>query len=400
MRNENSVFRSLELIESRISEKLTVENIASGIYFSKNHYQRLFREIVGESVMEYVKKRKLTLAGRALSETDATILDIALDYGYDSRDSFSRSFKAYMGVTPTEYRKYGLAAIQRNAIKEKRAMTYSKNTDEIIRELNGFIVKARDWAASARNKDHYHPSHKAAWDTWAADTDAMADRVKATISRISSISDNPDEITSRFAILRIIDDIAFETHARTLNIFLCFIGREAEEHHPKNMPYCENYRELARVAAETYGKIGKFFEELAALIIDDMRKEAKTKLHGAINAGTAALESINQEYNLYLKDELGQLVDELTNMQIESLSTKWLEDCLLQLKIMKMAAQVDLFRWPGFQPTLAAMDLFMEKLAECVDFCQTIAVMDETPNADMSRIINDCQRYPHRCRRP
>ena len=66
MEKENPVFRSLELIESRILEKLTVEDIASGVYFSRNHYQRLFREIVGNSVMEYVTKRKLTLAGRTL----------------------------------------------------------------------------------------------------------------------------------------------------------------------------------------------------------------------------------------------------------------------------------------------------------------------------------------------
>ena len=74
-------------------------------------------------------KRKLTLAGRALLATDATILDIALDHGYDSRDSFSRSFKAYIGVTPTEYRKYGLTAIRQKTVKEKKSMMYSKNTD-------------------------------------------------------------------------------------------------------------------------------------------------------------------------------------------------------------------------------------------------------------------------------
>ena len=105
IKDEHSVFRSLEIIESRITEKLTVESIAAGVFFSKYHYQRLFREIVGDSVMEYVTKRKLSLAGKALLETDADIIDIAMDYGYESRDVFSRSFKAYMGVSPSEYRK-------------------------------------------------------------------------------------------------------------------------------------------------------------------------------------------------------------------------------------------------------------------------------------------------------
>ena len=80
MNKETAVFRSLEMIEKRIAEKLTVENISDSVYFSKYHYQRLFREIVGESVMDYVMKRKLTLAGRELLETNATILDIALKF--------------------------------------------------------------------------------------------------------------------------------------------------------------------------------------------------------------------------------------------------------------------------------------------------------------------------------
>lgn len=83
MDNETSVFRSLEIIEKRIAEKLTVENISNSVYFSKYHYQRLFRKIVGESVMDYVMKRKLTLAGRELLETDNSILDIALKVSYE-----------------------------------------------------------------------------------------------------------------------------------------------------------------------------------------------------------------------------------------------------------------------------------------------------------------------------
>lgn len=389
MNNNDSVFRSLEIIEKRISEKLTVENIASSVYFSKYHYGRLFREIVGDSVMEYVTKRKLTLAGRELLETNASVLDIALRFGYESHEGFTRSFKSYMGVTPTEYRKYGLTAISQKTVKERINMMYSKATDEIIRELNGFIIKARSWAASARKKDHYNPAHKAVWDTWAADTDVMADRVEATIKRVSSITDNPDEITNRFTILKNIDDIAFETNVRTLTIYLCFIGRETEENHPKNMPYYENYRELARDAAETCKKIGIFLEELAKLIIDDMRNTAKEKLKDAINAGKTARDSINQEYNYYLRHELGHLVDKVSNIQIDSFSVKFLEDCMLQLKIMKMAAQVDVFRWPGFQPTLNAMEIFMDKLNEARNFCQTIIVPDEASIMDMQRFILD-----------
>jgi AraC family transcriptional regulator len=86
MKSEMPILQSIEIIENRISEKLTVKNIADSVHFSQYHYGRLFRELIGESVMDYVIKRKLTLAGKELMETNATILDIALKYGYDYSD--------------------------------------------------------------------------------------------------------------------------------------------------------------------------------------------------------------------------------------------------------------------------------------------------------------------------
>ncbi len=102
MSNTDAVIRSLEIIERCISEKLTAEDIAGGVFFSKYHYQRMFRDIVGEGVMEYVKKRRLTLAGTELVQTDASVLDTALKFGYGSHEAFTRAFKSYMGVTPSD----------------------------------------------------------------------------------------------------------------------------------------------------------------------------------------------------------------------------------------------------------------------------------------------------------
>ena len=107
----------------------------------------MFREAVGESVMRYVTRRKLILAAGEVAETRDTILEIALRYGYDSHEGFTRSFTAYMGMTPTEYRKYHYAVASLRVGKEKRDMMYSKTTDEIIRELNGLIVEARETVA-------------------------------------------------------------------------------------------------------------------------------------------------------------------------------------------------------------------------------------------------------------
>ena len=272
---ENSVFRSLEIIESRISEKLTVENIASSVYFSKNQYQRLFREIVGSSVMEYVTRRKLTLAGRALLESNDNILDIALDFGFDSHEGFTRSFKAYMGVTPTEYKKYGLTTISQNKIKEKTIMLYSKTTDEIIRELNAFVVKAKDTAEASRK--HKTPDSdklpfvKLFWDQMADKVDDYTDKLKDVIKRVSSIAEHSDEITNRFNIIHAIEDISFMTNIMALHIALTS-SRNTPERYAEDQPLCDQYIELARNSAITTGKITTFFNELSSLIFDDIRK--------------------------------------------------------------------------------------------------------------------------------
>ena len=150
MNENNPIFQSLHMIEERIQEKLTVGAIAESIHFSKYHYQRMFREAVGDSVMGYVARRRMSLAAGELAGTDSTVLEIALRYGYDSHEGFTRSFKAYMGVTPAEYRKYHLSTRSQRSGKEKGIMMYSKATDEIIRELNSLVAAAMETAAETR----------------------------------------------------------------------------------------------------------------------------------------------------------------------------------------------------------------------------------------------------------
>lgn len=67
MNEKDPIFRSLAMIEERLQEKLTVEMLAEGIHFSKYHYQRIFREAVGETVMGYVNRRRLFLASGELA---------------------------------------------------------------------------------------------------------------------------------------------------------------------------------------------------------------------------------------------------------------------------------------------------------------------------------------------
>ena len=377
MDNKNPVFCSLELIENRISEKLTVENIANGVYFSKYHYGRLFREIVGNSVMEYVTKRKMTLAGRALLETDTTIIDIALEYGYDSREGFTRSFKAYMGVTPTDYRKYGLASISQKTVKERSVMIYSKTTDEILRELNGFIAKAKETAECARKNDV--PEYTPFWNTIADATDAYADKVKGILDRITAIPERPDEIGGRFAIIKVIEEIAFHSNLLALNAGL-MVSREQSE----QWPLCEKYLELAQTCVLKANKVAQFFNELSALIFEDMRKAAAQKIQEVVQKGKAAAESI-VGYS-YIKHEVAALVNELSAIPCEEITVSLLEDCLFKLDIFSFAADMDVSRRPDHKAIFEGLTDFKESVSEAIDFFQTLVRPETSP--DLGRTVH------------
>lgn len=65
-------------------------------------FQRIFIFISGVSIADYVRKRKLTLAGYDLKKSDISVLDVAIKYGFHSHSAFSRAFKEHHGITPSE----------------------------------------------------------------------------------------------------------------------------------------------------------------------------------------------------------------------------------------------------------------------------------------------------------
>lgn len=92
-------------IEDNIAEELTIVNIAKRAFVSPFYFQKGFAMLCGFTVGDYIRRRRLTLAGSELVSTDEKIIDIALKYGYDSPDSFTKAFTRFHGVTPTAFGK-------------------------------------------------------------------------------------------------------------------------------------------------------------------------------------------------------------------------------------------------------------------------------------------------------
>ena len=103
----SAIENALCYIEENITEELTVSMIAQKVNTSAFYFQKGFAMLCGYTVGEYMRMRRLSLAGEELVSTDAKIIDIALKYGYDSPDSFTKAFSRFHGSTPTDVRRGG-----------------------------------------------------------------------------------------------------------------------------------------------------------------------------------------------------------------------------------------------------------------------------------------------------
>lgn len=109
---------------------ISVEELSSQISLSPFHFHRIFTAAVGEPVSKYILRRRLERAANILKDSEASIKEIAYDWGFSSASSFCRSFKRYFGETPEAYRsKYGhqnSKNCQFKSINEQHTSVYSR----------------------------------------------------------------------------------------------------------------------------------------------------------------------------------------------------------------------------------------------------------------------------------
>jgi AraC-like DNA-binding protein len=98
----------LDTIENRISEEITLGELASITGFSAEHFRKVFVSAIGQGVAEYIRERKLCYTAAALSNTKKKVTDIAMEYGFSSLDDFGRAFRRTFGETPTSFRRKGI----------------------------------------------------------------------------------------------------------------------------------------------------------------------------------------------------------------------------------------------------------------------------------------------------
>lgn len=111
--------KAIDYIEENLTEELDYTEIASKACVSSFHFQRIFSVMCNFHLGEYIRNRRLTLAGAALNLSNEKVIDIALKYSYDSPDSFTKAFTRFHGITPSAAHEPGasLRSFSRLSIK-------------------------------------------------------------------------------------------------------------------------------------------------------------------------------------------------------------------------------------------------------------------------------------------
>ena len=127
--------RAIEFIEANLLEDLTVTAIARACATSPFHFSRRFRRRQGESVMAYVRGRRLDVAARRLiDEPHASVVQLAVECRFESHAAFSRAFARAFGVSPSEYRHSADLRVRR------RRHVMTPNLHESIEHVATFCV--------------------------------------------------------------------------------------------------------------------------------------------------------------------------------------------------------------------------------------------------------------------
>lgn len=100
-----AIQRAVDYIEEHITERIDYEEVAKRAYSSSFHFQRVFGITCGYTLGEYIRMRRLSLAGSELLTGEVKVIDVAYKYGYETPESFSRAFLRYHGILPSQVKR-------------------------------------------------------------------------------------------------------------------------------------------------------------------------------------------------------------------------------------------------------------------------------------------------------
>jgi AraC family transcriptional regulator len=150
----NRMNTALDVMEAKMEEPLEIEELAKAAYSSAYHFQRMFFMLTGMTVAEYVRKRRLTLAAQELALSGPKVIDVALKYGYDSPESFSKAFRKLHGISPSEARNAGVQLKAFPRISFQLSLKGDKEVDYRIVRREAFTAIGKSIRTSIKNEEN------------------------------------------------------------------------------------------------------------------------------------------------------------------------------------------------------------------------------------------------------
>ena len=135
-----AIEEAVEYIEANICEDITVSEIAKKVAVSPYYFQKGFSLLCGFTVSDYIRKRRLSLAGNELAFSDIKVIDLAVKFGYDSPDSFTKAFTRFHGVTPAAAKRNGTVLKSFAPLKIKISLEGGHSMDYKIIKKAAFTV--------------------------------------------------------------------------------------------------------------------------------------------------------------------------------------------------------------------------------------------------------------------
>lgn len=139
-----AINRTLSYIEDHLEDDLSMPVLARQSAYSPFYLQRTFAMMTDMTLAEYVRQRRLSMAGQALQATDAKVIDVALRFGYETPEAFQKAFRRFHGVTPAAAKKSRVQLRYLNPLHIKISLTGGRIMDYSVESIGKLYVMGRE----------------------------------------------------------------------------------------------------------------------------------------------------------------------------------------------------------------------------------------------------------------
>lgn len=157
--------RAIDYIEAHLTNELDYDAIARESFSSAFHFQRVFSILCGYTLGEYIRCRRLSMAGAKLAAGNDRVIDIALEFGYDSPDSFAKAFRSFHGITPSQARGNGAMLHSFSRLNIKVTLEGGNNMKYSLEEKPAMLLTGFRRRFSGDPNDKMDQDHNFACET-------------------------------------------------------------------------------------------------------------------------------------------------------------------------------------------------------------------------------------------